>query len=98
MIIELPVINLIGYYIFTESSGPKKAGDKFIIQSPIFYADESFNFTFWQNRNGATIGPLEIFDNSTKIDTIIGNTGDVWLQGRVSISSGYHRVNIVIKL
>lgn len=43
--------------------------------------------------NGAGVGAIEVFDNNkTKIHRITGNTGNVWLQARINMSSGYHQV------
>ena len=91
---KILVIDLIGYYIYTEASLPRVLGDKFVIQSPYFYSSQPLGFTFWYHRFGESVGQLEIYDNSTKIGMIEGDTGDVWLQAIFNISSGFHRVKM----
>ena len=53
-----------GYYVFIETSSPRRRGDKARLVSPIFQpttAASKCQFTFYYNMYGATIGALNVF-------------------------------------
>jgi len=45
-----------GYYMYVESSSPRKAGDKAILQSQVFPANKQYCMSFWYHMKGKSMG------------------------------------------
>ena len=88
------IILFSGYYIYIESSAPRKPGDKARLQSQIFDKTSSSCISFWYNMYGADIGTLQIYLKTlgtnpqlTTIFSLSGDQGSKWLQGNAPIST-----------
>ena len=84
--------SIAGVYIYTETSFGRP-GTRYILESPLIQSNTSFCLQFWYNRNGDTIGPLYIYDNSTRILTLNDNSHDYWYLDQVNISAGLHKAS-----
>lgn len=87
------VTNLIGKYLFIETSAPRHPGDEAVLQSATFPSTTGQCMQFWYNMYGATIGSLYVSvlsqgsNTPTKVWELSGAQGNQWLNGQVNIVS-----------
>ena len=79
-----------GYYVFIETSYPRKVGDKAWLVSESFSPGGSNCLSFWYTMYGSGIGALRVWVWSqtgaqTPIWELHGNQGPNWLMGKVNI-------------
>lgn len=85
---------LLGYYLFIESSAPRKPGDSAVIQSQSIPVNNAYCFVFWYNMHGQNVGTLNISrliqgDTGKSIMwTKSGDQGNTWRQGAVDVGNG----------
>ena len=100
---------LAGYYVFIETSSPRKQGDKARLVGPQFAQSSTKRcIQFWYHMYGRTTGSLRVLAKwgaGNKSEAILwslsGSQGSQWKFGRVSFSrnSGAYRVcSIELKL
>ena len=84
--IQLTFHFLAGYYLYTETSHPRRPGDKAIIT---FKGANSkpVCLSFYYHMYGATIGKLNIRGGGRIIWSKSGNQGNAWKKALVSITS-----------
>ncbi|KAL9985328.1 hypothetical protein ACROYT_G007718 [Oculina patagonica] len=77
-----------GYYIYIETSRPRKTGDKAILtlqganSKPVC-------LSFYYHMYGKTINQLNIYNRGKVIWTMTGEQGNAWKKAEVSISGNY---------
>ena len=80
-----------GYYIYTETSAPRRPGDYATIRSPVYQVPRSpaCGFSFWYHMYGASIANLTVeLATSQGVATIYnirGNKGNKWVQAQVPL-------------
>ncbi len=87
--------DILGQYLFIESSLPRRPGDTARIQSEQFTATSSKGrcMKFWYHMLGPDIGNLTVYLNVTGSSKLIplwrlsGNQGNQWLNGKLPINS-----------
>ncbi|CAH3165361.1 unnamed protein product, partial [Porites evermanni] len=101
-----------GYYVFIETSSPRRQGDKARLLSQQFNGTNAGScFTFWYHMYGGTIGTLNLYQvvgqTETLIWTLSGNKGNSWFSGQVPVGkklfNGYkvcqnHGVDVIISI
>lgn len=88
--------NLVGFYLYVESSAPRKPGDNAVISSQIIPV-APYCFRFWYFMYGSNVGSLNISQVITSGGTTnkqlkwskSGDQGSKWTQGNVSMSNAY---------
>ncbi|KAK3084897.1 hypothetical protein FSP39_020980 [Pinctada imbricata] len=80
-----------GYYMYTEASGPRRAGDKARLISPLFTWNSTLCLLFYYNLYGLHTGTLNVYVKQGTGDlgrpsvSISGNQGNLWKLGKVNI-------------
>ena len=79
-----------GYYVFIETSSPRRQGDKARLLSQQFNGTNAGScFTFWYHMYGFTIGTLNLYQvvgqTETLIWTLSGDKGNSWFSGQVPV-------------
>ncbi|XP_033751986.1 MAM and LDL-receptor class A domain-containing protein 1-like [Pecten maximus] len=92
----------VGYYLFIETSRPRKMGDNAVIQSQLIPNQPQLCFSFWYNMHGQSVGNLNIsmqIKGSTKNlkKSITGDQGTGWKQGQVDMSDAYDDFMILVE-
>lgn len=89
-----------GYYMFIETSSPRKPNDKARLESEEFQPTGSSGrcLKFWYHMYGITIGTLNIWMSSNgtsgRIWTLTGNQQNQWRFGQAPVSSkGVYQVS-----
>lgn len=83
-----------GYYMYIETSFPRRQGDKAQLYSPLYQEPATAcTFSFWYHMYGATIGTLNVYvvrrGINTQVWTKAGNQGNAWLSsGNIAIGTG----------
>ncbi len=82
-----------GFYMYTETSSPRAAGDTAIFEGPCMDLSgaSSSTMTFWYNMNGASMGTLDAEVSSdcvtwTNAFTLSGNQGNTWFQATIDLT------------
>jgi len=91
----LHIVFYTGWYIFIETSVPRRRGDKAWLQSAVYTATGPTPqcLNFWYNMYGRNIGGLTVyvFQNGSMpgnpIWSLTGNQGTGWKNGKVPITS-----------
>lgn len=86
-----------GGFIYIESSRPRRRGDNALLLSSMYNTAQSQDhctFTFYYNMNGRTMGTLNVYtkdsnNHISKVYTVSGNRGDVWVKTVVNLNSPY---------
>lgn len=83
-----------GYYIYTESSAPRKQGDNAKLVSPMFGNDRTGKscFTFWYHMHGANVGRLNVYlrqqgNADILVWSMIGNQPNLWYYNSVNLNT-----------
>ena len=81
-----------GYYIFIETSLPRRPGDKARLLSQTFNGTNTKScFTFWYHMYGSDIGALNLYEQVGSKETLIwrlsGNKGNNWYSGQVAVGN-----------
>ncbi|KAK7488814.1 hypothetical protein BaRGS_00019949, partial [Batillaria attramentaria] len=84
-----------GYYMFIETSSPRRPGDKALLATPTFNsASPTSCFTFWYSMNGGTIGTLELLTAAPDLNShvhvvwrIAGSQGVGWHQAKINVNT-----------
>lgn len=84
---------LLGYYMYIETSRPRRQGDKATLQSQNI-PNANYCFKYWYNMNGASVGSLSVsymYSDGTKktLKSLNGSQGANWQQGMVSINDAF---------
>lgn len=79
-----------GHYMFTESSAPRRPGDKARLLSPQYPATNGQCLTFWYHMYGSSIGTLNVYTSSFNklspaLFTISGDQGNQWRKAQMTI-------------
>lgn len=79
-----------GHYMFTESSAPRRPGDKARLLSPQYPSTNGQCLTFWYHMYGSSIGTLNVYTSSFNklspaLFTISGNQGNQWRKAQMTI-------------
>eukprot|EP00794_Sanderia_malayensis_P017044 gene17044-18759_t len=86
-----------GYYVFIETSAPRRTGDKAALLSMQFPATTGTGrcLSFWYHMYGSSIGTLNVFQRSLSGTTVTATTllwqlrgqkGNQWLQGKIPLN------------
>lgn len=83
---------MIFYYIYQESSPPKKTGDRAQLISPIGQPDDGRCLEFWYHMYGTDIGSLNVYllmnltngPSQNMIWSRGSNFGDMWRKAQIS--------------
>ncbi|XP_068745607.1 MAM and LDL-receptor class A domain-containing protein 1-like isoform X1 [Montipora capricornis] len=85
-----------GYYMYIETSSPRKQGDYAELLSPAVRFGGQTCLQFFYHMYGATIGGLLVFVDKKNLFSKIGNQGNKWLDARINISKyGVYKVSFV---
>ncbi|KAH9494981.1 hypothetical protein Btru_018317 [Bulinus truncatus] len=83
-----------GYYVYIESSSPRKPGDKARIDSPVYPGGGAQCLQFYYHMYGAGMGTLFVYvrnvgsvDPGSIIWSMNSNRGDAWLKGQANINT-----------
>jgi len=76
------------YYIFIETSSPRRSGDKAILKSGPLAVAPGTTMTFSYNMNGATINKLTVKAGDDELFTKTGSQGNAWHTATVDVPSG----------
>lgn len=103
-VLTIPLnFTLAGYYMFIETSSPRKPNDKARLESEEFQPTGSSGrcLKFWYHMYGNTIGTLNIWMNSNgtsgQIWSLSGNQQNQWRFGQAPVSSkGVYQVSNVV--
>ncbi len=83
-----------GFYVFTETSSPRVAGDTALLEGPCLdlSGTSSATFSFWYNMNGASMGTLDVEVSTdctvwTNAFTLSGNQGNTWTQSSIDLTA-----------
>ena len=76
--------------MYTETSAPRRQGDKARLLSPPYPATNGQCLTFWYHMYGSSIGTLSVYTSSfnhlsAPLFTISGNQGNQWRQAQLTI-------------
>ena len=90
--------HFIGYYMYIETSRPRKQGDNAILQSQSI-PNAEYCFKYWYNMNGAAVGSLNVsysYSDGTRklLKSISGGQGPNWKQALVPISTAYQDFSV----
>lgn len=81
-----------GYYMYIETSAPRKFGDSARLDSPMYKPTTGACLTFWYHMRGFGIGTLNVYRNErgqlgSKIFTLSGDEGNEWHVWQSNIQS-----------
>ncbi|XP_022236391.1 MAM domain-containing glycosylphosphatidylinositol anchor protein 1-like [Limulus polyphemus] len=76
-------VYILGWYLYTEASYPRKPGDRARILSPVFQGDSYARcLTFYYHMYGEDMGMLQVLiqqdKNTSELWQRAGNLGDLW--------------------
>ena len=74
-----------GYYMYTETSRPRRQGDYAILISPMQRFSGIMCLKFSYHMYGATIGILDVTINSRRVFSKSGNQGNRWFDASITI-------------
>lgn len=82
-----------GYYMYIETSAPRRPGDKARLISPAVNGAAPMCLKFWYHMYGNSIKSLNIYLSQngtlgTAVWTRNGNQGNKWIQGSFQIAGG----------
>ena len=92
---ELDLLDILGYYVYIETSAPRHAGDKAVLSTGILQpAANGVCLTFWYHMFGAHVETLNVYSettggNRTMIWSNSKTQGNVWKQATRTITSLY---------
>ncbi|EDO47787.1 predicted protein [Nematostella vectensis] len=91
-----------GYYMYIETSYPRKPGDKAWFLSPTYSKTSGKCLNFYYHMSGSHIGSLNIYvksglDLGTKVWNMTGDQGNMWRHGRATVSSPANAYSIVFE-
>ncbi|XP_065183994.1 MAM and LDL-receptor class A domain-containing protein 1-like [Sycon ciliatum] len=92
-----------GYYLFIETSSPRRRGDNAIIASPTYNNSlQLCSFDFWYHMYGTTVGTLNVYINQTGTAQKLawsrsGNNGNRWKKARVPVGRFLDTFQIVFE-
>ncbi|XP_046846325.1 uncharacterized protein LOC124440043 [Xenia sp. Carnegie-2017] len=66
-----------GYYLYIETSSPRRNGDKATVLTPYLYGEQCMKFAY--HMYGSSIGSLKIYAGSQMIFKKSGNQGNIWV-------------------
>jgi len=75
------------FYMYIETSSPRRQGDKAILQSPALGLTGPGSMSFSYSMNGATCGKLAVFVDGTEVWSALGNKGTAWLSKTIQFYS-----------
>ena len=85
---------VLGYYIYTEASAPRRPGDTARLVSPMYIPDQSGKdcLTFWYHMHGVNIGMLNVYlrqqnQQDVNIWRQQGNQPDLWYYATVPLNA-----------
>ena len=87
------ILFFLGFYMYIETSSPRKLGDKARFVSPSYASVKGGQcFQFWYHMYGNDIGRLNVFikignNNGIPVWTRAGNRGNVWKVAQVAITT-----------
>lgn len=86
-----------GYYMYIETSSPRKQGDNAKLNSPKLQFRGSMCLKFYYHMYGANIAKLNVIINGNNVFTASGDKGNKWLVAAIDVSlSGKHEVRDII--
>lgn len=81
-----------GWYVYIESSAPRRPGDKAQLASPLISDQQTRCLSFWYHMYGTHVNTLNVYLQSgspglgTPLWTKKGTQGNKWIQGQLTIT------------
>ncbi|KAM7427033.1 hypothetical protein ABFA07_021757 [Porites harrisoni] len=83
-----------GYYMYIETSIPRRKGDNAILERPLLTFGGNMCFKFFYHMYGATIGSLRVKIGTQTVFTAIGQKGNKWIEAAVNVRfSGKYQIS-----
>ena len=81
--------------MYIETSSPRRLWDNAILEYSVPSNDvgKSFCLSFYYHMYGDTVHTLNVFNGGTKVFTKSGDQGNLWLKGKISITTLQHKVS-----
>ena len=81
--------------MYIETSSPRRFWDNAILEYSVPSNDvgKSSCLSFNYHMYGDTVHTLSVFNGGTKVFTKSGDQGNLWLKGRISITTLQHKVS-----
>ena len=81
--------------MYIETSSPRRLGDNAILDYSVPSNDKgkSSCLSFYYHMYGDTVHTLNVFNGGTKVFTKSGNQGNLWLKGKISITTLQNKVS-----
>ena len=81
--------------MYIETSSPRRLGDNAILEYSVSSDDKgkSSCLSFYYHMYGDTVHTLNVFNGGTKVFTKSGNQGNLWLKGKISITTLQNKVS-----
>eukprot|EP00795_Rhopilema_esculentum_P012712 gene12712-3431_t len=80
-----------GYYMYIETSSPRRQGDKARFLSPVRSPTTGSCLAFWYHMYGTTIGSLSLYSRVNSADNLLwsesGNQGNIWRMAMKTLTS-----------
>ena len=76
---------LAGYYMYIETSSPRRQGDNAILQVSVSGNGAAACLVFFYHMYGVTIGTLNVYSGNELIFKVSGNQGNYWIRARKTI-------------
>ena len=86
---------LAGYYVYIETSSPRKQGEKAYLVSPQVSGVQCVKFSY--HMNGSQIGSLKVYQDTgvlKELFTKSGNQGNQWKKAEVQVNGNNYSVSI----
>lgn len=82
----------IGHYMYTETSSPRKQGDKARLASKTYPATNGMCLSFWYHMYGNSIGTLNVYTSTfsrlgSPVWALYGNQGNNWRKAQTTIQT-----------
>ena len=75
----------LGYYMYIETSDPRVAGDKAILEFTVCGNGQLSCLTFYYHMYGDTMGTLTVFSGNMVVFNTSGNHGHTWVEAKRTI-------------
>ena len=81
--------------MYIETSSPRRLWDNAILEYSVPSNDvgKSSCLSFYYHMYGDTVHTLNVFNGGTKVFTKSGDQGNLWLKGKINITSLQHKVS-----
>lgn len=81
--------------MYIETSSPRRFWDNAILEYSVPSNDvrKSSCLSFYYHMYGDTVHTLNVFNGGTKVFTKSGDQGNLWLKGKINITTLQHKVS-----